>query len=52
MSFHMDSIKKFKKSIQSWRFATIVFIIISAREKRDSKGEKKLFIIDTKGEFD
>ncbi len=52
MSFHMDSIKKFKRSIQSWRFATIVFIIINAREIRDSRGEKKLLIVDIEGEFD
>jgi len=48
----MDSIKEFIKSVQSWKFATIVFIIISAREIKDSKGEKQLLIIDIKGEFD
>ncbi len=52
MLFHMDSIRKFKSSIQSWRFATITIIVISVRGVGDNKGEKKLLIIDGKGEFD
>jgi hypothetical protein len=31
MFFHMDSIREFRSSIQSWRFATIVFIIVGVR---------------------
>jgi len=31
MFFHMDSIREFKSSIQSWRFGTIVFIIVGVR---------------------
>jgi hypothetical protein len=33
----MDSIKKFKSSIESWRFATIVIIVIGVRGLMDSK---------------
>jgi len=52
MFFHMDSIRKFKSSIQSWRSSNIVVIIIGVRGIGDSKGEKKLFIANGKGEFD
>jgi hypothetical protein len=48
----MDSIREFKSSIQSWNFATIAIIIISVRGVGDNKGEKKLLIVDGKGEFD
>jgi hypothetical protein len=51
MFFHMDSIRKFRSSIQSWRFAISVIIIISVRGIRDSKGEKQLLITNGKGEF-
>ncbi len=51
MFFHMDSIRKFKNCIQSWKFATIVVIIIGVRGVEDSKGEKKLLIANGKGEF-
>ncbi len=44
MFFHMDSIKEFKKSIQSWRFVTIAIIIIGVRGVGDSKAEKQLLI--------
>jgi hypothetical protein len=40
MFFHMDSIKKFKSSIKSWRFFSIIVIIISVRGVRDTKSEK------------
>jgi hypothetical protein len=40
MFFRMDSIKKLKNSIQSWRCATIVVIIISLKGAGDNKGEK------------
>jgi hypothetical protein len=40
MSFHMDSIRKFKRSIQIWRSTTIVVIIIGVKGVKDSKGEK------------
>ncbi len=52
MFFHMDSIREFKSSIQSWNFATIAIIVISVRGVGDNKGEKKLLIVDGKGEFD
>ncbi len=52
MFFHMDSIKEFKSSIQSWRFATIVVIVIGVRGVGDNKGEKQLLIVDGEGEFD
>ncbi len=52
MFFHMGSIRKFKNSIQSWRFATIIIIIIVVRGVGDNKGEKQLLITDEKGEFD
>jgi hypothetical protein len=47
----MDSIREFKNFIQSWRSITIVVIVISVRGIRDSKGEKKLLIINEKCEF-
>ncbi len=52
MFFHMDSIKKFKSSIQSWRFATIIIIIISVRGVGDNKDEKLLLIANGEGELD
>jgi hypothetical protein len=36
----MDSIRKFKSSIISWRSATIAIIIIGVKGVGDSKGEK------------
>jgi hypothetical protein len=48
----MDSIRKFKSYIQSWRSATIVFIVISVRGVRDSKCEKQLLIVNGESEFD
>jgi hypothetical protein len=38
----MDSIKEFKSYIQSWRFATIIVIVIGVRGVGDSKNEKKI----------
>jgi hypothetical protein len=52
MFFHMDSIRKFKSSIISWRFATIVIIVIGVKGIGDSKGEKQLLIANGEGEFD
>jgi hypothetical protein len=52
MFFHMNSIRKFKISIQSCRSFTIVSIVIGIRGIRNSKGEKQLLIIDQEGEFD
>jgi hypothetical protein len=48
----MDSIKEFRSFIISWRFVTIVVIIINLRGVGDNKAEKKLLIVDGKGEFD
>jgi hypothetical protein len=48
----MDSISEFKSYIQSWKYVTIDVIIIDVTGVRDSKGEKKILIIDAKGEFD
>jgi hypothetical protein len=48
----MDSIREFKSFIQSWRFATIIVVIISVSGIRDIKGEKQLLITIGKGEFD
>jgi hypothetical protein len=48
----MDFIREFRSFIRSWRFATIAIIIIGVRGVGDSKGEKKLLIIDGEGEFD
>jgi hypothetical protein len=33
----MDSIREFKSFIQSWRFVTVVVIIIGGRGVRDNK---------------
>ncbi len=37
MFFHMDSIKEFKKYIQSWKFTTIAIIIIGVRGVGDRR---------------
>jgi hypothetical protein len=37
MFFHMDSIRKFQDSIQSWRSTTIVVIVIGVRGIGESK---------------
>jgi hypothetical protein len=50
--FCMDSIRKFRCSIQNWRSSTIVVIIIGAKGVGDSKGEKQLLITNGEGEFD
>jgi len=52
MFFHMDSIRKFRSSIQSWRYSTIGIIVIDVRGVGDSKGGKQLLILDGEGEFD
>jgi len=52
MFFHMNSIREFKSFIQSWRFVTIVVIIINVRGIGDSRGEKQLLIVDGESEFD
>jgi hypothetical protein len=52
MFFHMDSIKKLKNSIQSWRSTTIVIIIIDVNGIGYSKGEKQLLIVDGEGGID
>jgi hypothetical protein len=39
MFFHMDSIREFRNSIQSWRFATSVVIVTSVRGIGDIKRE-------------
>ncbi len=52
MFFHMDSIRKFRSSIQSWRFATIISIVIVVKGIGDNKGENQLFITNGEGEFD
>jgi hypothetical protein len=49
--FHMNCIKEFKSSIQSWRFVTIVVIVIGVKGVGDNRGEK-LLIINGKSEFD
>jgi hypothetical protein len=38
----MDSIRKFKSFIQSWKSITIVVIIIGVKGIGDNKGEKQL----------
>jgi hypothetical protein len=48
MFFHMDSIREFKSSIQSWRFVTILVIMIGVRGIGDSKHDKQLLITDGK----
>jgi len=40
MFFHMDSIRKFINSFQSWSFSTKVIIIVSVKGRGNSKGEK------------
>jgi ascorbate-specific PTS system EIIC-type component UlaA len=40
MFFHMDSIREFRNSIQSWRSTTIVIIAIGVRVIRNNKIEK------------
>jgi len=52
MFSHMDSIRKFRISIQSWRFVPIVPIVIGVKGIGDNKDEKQLLIVDRKGEFD
>jgi hypothetical protein len=52
MFFHMDSIREFKSYIHSYKYVTIVVIIIGVRGIEDNKGEKQLLIINGKGEFD
>jgi hypothetical protein len=37
MVFHMDSIRKFKSFIQSWRSTTIAIIVIGVKGVGDSK---------------
>jgi len=51
MFFHMDSIREFKSSIQSWRSVTIVVIVIGVRRVGDNKCEKQLLIADGESEF-
>jgi len=48
----MDSIRKFKSSIQSWKFVAIAIIVINVKGVKDNKGEKQLLIVDGKNEFD
>jgi len=52
MFFHMDSISKFQKYIQSWRSPTIVVIVIGVKGVGDNKAEKQLLIADGECEFD
>ncbi len=52
MFFHMDSIRKSRSSIYSWRSITIVVIIIGVMGIGDNKGENQLFIANGEGEFD
>jgi hypothetical protein len=49
--FHRDSIRKFRNSIQNWRFATIVIIIIIVKGISNSKGENQLLIVNGEGEL-
>jgi hypothetical protein len=48
--FHMDFIRKFRNSIQSWRFTTIAIIVIVVKGIGDNKGENQFLIINGKGE--
>jgi len=48
----MDSIRELRNFIQSWKYVTIVVIIINVKEIGDSKREKQLLIVNGKGEFD
>ncbi len=52
MFFHMDSISKFQKYIQSWRSPNIVVIVIGVKGVGDNKAEKQLLIADGECEFD
>jgi len=40
MFFHMDSIREFISSFQSWNSITIVVIIVNVRGGGNNKGEK------------
>ncbi len=51
MFFHIDSIRKFRSFIHSWRSATIAIIVIIVRGVGDSKGEKQLLTANGEGEF-
>jgi hypothetical protein len=51
MFFHMDSIIKFKNSLQNWSFFTIVIIIVDVKGTWNNKGEKQLLIANVKREF-
>jgi hypothetical protein len=51
MFFHMELISEFQNFIHSWRSATIAKIVINARGIGDNKVEKKLLIVNGKGEF-
>jgi hypothetical protein len=48
----MGSLRELKNSFQSWGYVTIVVIIVGVRGGRNNKGEKKLLIVNEKGEFD
>jgi hypothetical protein len=52
MFFHMDSIRKFRNSIQSWRSITIAIIITNVTRNKNGKGEKQLLTTDGQGKFD
>jgi hypothetical protein len=52
MVFHTNSIKEFKKIIQSWNSSHIVVIVIGVKGGGDSRGKEQLMIVDGKGEFD
>ncbi len=52
MFFHMDSIKEFRSFLQSWKFTTIIIIIVDVRGRGNNKGENQLLIIDGESEFD
>ncbi len=52
MFCHIDSIKKFISFLQNWNSTTIVIIIVGVKGGGDSKGERKLLIVDGKSEFD
>jgi hypothetical protein len=52
MFFHMDSIRKFRSSIHSWKSTTIAITIIGGSGVRDNKGENQLLIVNGEGEFD
>jgi hypothetical protein len=48
----MDSNRKFKSSIQTLKFVTIVIIVIGVKGIGDNKYEKRLMIINGKSEID